>query len=187
LADVLLARTDGQFDQHSFEATAGGPEDFVNGDGRFELLWGAWYHAEDGHTYWAYRLIDPAVGWRLHDGLLPSFPTIIPFTHRPNAMPAAVSDAVREALLQQSTSRWQFGWAMVQMEPDVMSTSSCEVAQIDLDRDGSQESVQNARDTDTERDRQDTQATPVHSGSACPRGQDPGFRSRRCVADLPNG
>lgn len=110
IADLLIAKPDGQFAHTTFEGFAAGPEDFmdVNGDGRYEMLW-VNYYFEGAHSYWVYRVVEVADdGLRLNDQLIPEFPKIIWFTEKPNDQPTQkLSAAEREDLIIQSTAKWQ--------------------------------------------------------------------------------
>ena len=110
IADLLIAKADGQFAHTTFEGFAAGPEDFmdVNGDGRYEMLWVQYYFGGD-HSYWVYRAVQISDdGLRLNDQLVPDFPKIIWFTEKPNDKPIQrLTAAEREDLIRQSTARWQ--------------------------------------------------------------------------------
>ncbi len=110
IADLLIAKPDGQFTHSTFEAFAAGPEDFldVNGDGRYEMLW-VNYYFEGDHSYWVYRIVEIGNdGLQLNDQLIPDFPKIIWFTEKPNDHPTQqLTAAAREDLIQQSTAKWQ--------------------------------------------------------------------------------
>ncbi len=110
IADLLIAKADGQFTHVTFEGFAAGPEDFVdvNGDGRYEMLW-VNYYFEGGHSYWVYRVVE--IGddnLRLNDQLTPDVPKLIWFTEKPNDKPTQkLTIAEREDLIRQSTASWQ--------------------------------------------------------------------------------
>jgi hypothetical protein len=110
IADLLIARPNGQFTHTTFESFAAGPEDFldVNGDGRYEMLW-VNYYFEGDHSYWVYRIVEIGNdGLRLNDQLIPEFPKIIWFTEKPNDKPTQrLTAAEREDLIRQSTAKWQ--------------------------------------------------------------------------------
>ncbi len=110
IADLLIARPDGQFTHATFESFAAGPEDFmdVNGDGRYEMLW-VNYFFEGEHSYWVYRVVEITdEGLRLNDILIPDFPKIIWFTEKPNDQSTQrLTAAQRENLIHQSTAKWQ--------------------------------------------------------------------------------
>jgi len=110
IADLLIAKANGQFAHTTFEGFAAGPEDFmdVNGDGRYEMLW-VHYLFEGDHSYWVYRIVEIGDdGLRLNDQLIPDFPKIIWFTEKPNDKPTQrLTTAEREDLIHQSTAKWQ--------------------------------------------------------------------------------
>lgn len=110
IADLLIARPDGQYTHATFEGFAAGPQDFldVNGDGNYEMLW-VNYFFEGDHSYWVYRIVQISNdGLRLNDQLIPDFPKIIWFTEKPNDKPTQrLTAAEREDLIHQSTARWQ--------------------------------------------------------------------------------
>jgi hypothetical protein len=110
IADLLIAKADGQFAHTTFEGFAAGPEDFVDvdGDGRYEMLW-VNYYFEGEHSYWVYRVAEIGNdGLRLNDQLIPNFPKIIWFTEKPNDEPTQIlSAAERENLIYRSTAKWQ--------------------------------------------------------------------------------
>lgn len=110
IADLLIAKPDGQYAHMTFEGFAAGPKDFmdVNGDGRYEMLWVSYYFEGD-HSYWVYRVAEIGDdGLRLNDQLIPGFPKIIWFTEKPNDQPTQkLSAAEREDLIIQSTAKWQ--------------------------------------------------------------------------------
>jgi len=110
IADLLIAKADGQFAHETFEVFAAGTEDFidVNGDGRYEMLWGNYYFEGD-HSYWVYRVAEITdEGLQLKDDMVPGFPKIIWFTEKPNDKPTQrLTKAEREDLIRQSTVRWQ--------------------------------------------------------------------------------
>ena len=110
VADLLIAKPDGQFAHTTFEGFAAGPEDYidVNGDGRYEMLW-VNYFFEGDHSYWVYRIVEIGDdGLRLNDQLIPDFPKIVWFTKKPNDKPTQkLTAAERDDLIRQSTAKWQ--------------------------------------------------------------------------------